>query len=491
MIDLWHLASPRVPSLSVELPRCPIRGAWQNRAVTTIAGPADFFFRVQRTLPSGRGRAGVITTPHGLIRTPAFIPVGTKGTVKAVPPELMRTSGAQAVLANALHLYLQPGPAIVDQAGGLGVFMNWSGPTFTDSGGFQVMSLGAGFKKVIAMEVEELEDDTQTAPGRTRHAFVDEDGVDFTSPLNGSRHRFTPEVSMQVQHQIGADVIFAFDELTTLVNTRHYQESSVQRTQRWAQRCLDAHVSLTRQRADHSYQALFGVVQGAQYEDLRRQACRGLRDTRAADAPDHGFDGYGIGGALTKSKLGEIVGWCADELPADKPRHLLGISEPEDLFAAIEAGADTFDCVNPSRVARNGAIYTAHGRYNVTTAANRTAFTPLEEGCDCYTCTHYTRAYLHHLFKGREILAATLATVHNERFHLRLVDRIRQSILDGQFEDLRTEFLGEFRARHSPAPLPEGRASQLPVNQAGVAAVNTVGAAPVPNESAVAGSVHE
>ena len=469
----------------------PSAGAWQNRAVTRIPGPTDFAFRVERTLSNGRGRAGAITTPHGPIRTPAFIPVGTKGTVKAVPPELMRGSGAQALLANALHLYLQPGPAIVDQAGGLGAFMNWSGPTFTDSGGFQVMSLGSGFKKVIAMEVDELDDDTQTAPGRTRHAFVDEDGVDFSSPLNGSRHRFTPEVSMQVQHQIGADIIFAFDELTTLVNTRRYQEASVQRTQRWAQRCLDAHVTLTGQRADHAYQALFGVVQGAQYEDLRRQACRGLRDTRADADADCGFDGYGIGGALTKSKLGEIVGWCADELPSDKPRHLLGISEPEDLFAAIEAGADTFDCVNPSRVARNGAIYTAQGRYNVTTAANRSAFTPLEDGCDCYTCTHYTRAYLHHLFKGHEMLAATLATVHNERFHLRLVDRIRQAILDGEFDALRAEFLGQFHARHSPAPVEDRRASRRPITQADAARADTTLPARVPDQSAVAGSVHE
>ncbi len=185
------------------------------------------------------------------------------------------------------------------------------------------------------------------------------------------------------------------------------------------------------------------MVQGAQYEDLRRQACRGLVGT---ESDGQRFDGYGIGGALEKANIGTIVAWCAEELPRDKPRHLLGISEPDDLFAAVAAGADTFDCVNPSRVARNAAIYTADGRYNVNTAASRRAFLPLEEDCDCYTCAHYTRAYLHHLFKAKEMLGATLATIHNERFTVRLVDEIRQSILDDRFDDFRTEFLGRFYA---------------------------------------------
>jgi queuine tRNA-ribosyltransferase len=205
-----------------------------------------------------------------------------------------------------------------------------------------------------------------------------------------------------------------------------------------------AHRELTAQRAHRPYQALFGVVQGAQYEDLRRQACRGLL---ATEADGQHFDGYGIGGALEKQRLGEIVSWCTSELPEDKPRHLLGISEPDDFFAAIAAGIDTFDCVNPSRVARNAAIYTADGRYNVTTAANRRAFVPLEDGCDCYTCTHYTRAYLHHLFKAKEMLAATLATIHNERFTVRLVDTIRAALVSGDFDDCRTEVLGRFYGR--------------------------------------------
>ena len=405
---------------------------------------AGFGFTPGARLPGGRGRTGVIHTPHGDIATPAFIAVGTKATVKAVTPEAVAGLGAQAVLANAYHLYLQPGSDIVDAAGGLGAFMNWPGPTFTDSGGFQVMSLGVGFKKVLAMDAAGVADDDVIAEGKERLAHVDEDGVTFKSHLNGDLHRFTPEVSMRVQHEIGADIIFAFDELTTLMNTRAYQEESVARTHRWAERCLAAHDALTRQRSHRPYQALFGVVQGAQYEDLRRRASRGLAELEASGRR---FDGFGIGGALEKENLGTIVGWCADELPFDKPRHLLGISEPDDFFAAIANGADTFDCVNPSRVARNSAVYTADGRYNLLTAASRRHFGPIEDGCDCYTCTHYTRAYLHHLFKAKEMLSATLATIHNERFTVRLVDDIRASIEQGRFEEFREAFLGRFYAR--------------------------------------------
>ena len=404
---------------------------------------SDFGFEVTATLPDGRGRAGTIHTPHGTINTPAFVAVGTKATVKAVLPEAVRDLGAQAVLANAYHLYLQPGSDIVDAAGGLGAFMNWPGPTFTDSGGFQVMSLGAGFKKVLAMDTVGLADDDVIAEGKTRLAHVDDEGVTFTSHLNGDRHRFTPEVSMRIQHELGADIMFAFDELTTLMNTRAYQEQSVARTQAWAVRCLAAHAELTRTRGDKPYQALFGVVQGAQYEDLRRQAAR---DLAALEVGGASFDGFGIGGALEKENLGTIVGWVADELPFDKPRHLLGISEPDDFFAAVAAGADTFDCVMPSRVARNAALYTRDGRFNVNTAANRRAFGPIERGCDCYTCAHYTRAYLHHLFKAKEMLASTLATIHNERFTVRLVDDIRAAIESGDFDAFRSEFLGRFYA---------------------------------------------
>ena len=403
---------------------------------------AEPSFSIETELPGRLGRAGVIRTPHGDIHTPAFVAVGTQATVKAVLPETMKEIGAQALLANAYHLYLQPGADIVAEAGGLGAFMNWQGPTYTDSGGFQVLSLGAGFRKVLAMDTERVQADDVIAEGKERLARVDDDGVTFTSHLDGSSHRFTPEVSIGIQHQLGADIIFAFDELTTLVNTRGYQEESVARTHRWAVRCLAEHRRLTAAAPDRPAQALFGVVQGAQYEDLRREAARGL--VSIVDDDGRGFDGYGIGGALEKQNLATIVGWVSSELPADKPRHMLGISEPDDLFAAIAAGADTFDCVSPSRVARNAAVYSATGRYNITGARYRRDFTPIDAECDCYTCAHYTRAYLHHLFKAKEMLASTLCTIHNERFIIRLVDQIRMAIRAGEFDELEAHVLGRY-----------------------------------------------
>ena len=390
---------------------------------------------------SGRARRGRLTLEHGVVETPVFMPVGTYGTVKGMLPRDIEDIKAQIILGNTFHLYLRPGLEVIKEHGGLHKFMKWDKPILTDSGGFQVMSLGVGFKKVLAMDATGVTNDEVIAAGKERLAVVDEDGVTFKSHLNGDRHRFTPEVSMRVQHELGADIMFAFDELTTLMNTRGYQEESVARTHRWAARCLAEHARLTAARAHKPYQALFGVVQGAQYEDLRRQAARGLAEL---EVEGQRFDGFGLGGALEKENLGTIVGWCADELPEDKPRHLLGISEPDDFFAAIENGADTFDCVNPSRVARNSAVYTGDGRYNLLAASHRRAFAPIEEGCDCYTCAHYTKAYLHHLFKAKEMLASTLATIHNERFTVRLVDDIRASIGAGDFDAFRAEFLGRF-----------------------------------------------
>jgi len=382
-------------------------------------------------------RAGTITTAHGQIATPAFIPVGTKATVKSVMPETMHELGAQALLANAYHLYLQPGADIVDEAGGLGAFMNWPGPTFTDSGGFQVMSLGAGFKKVLAMETDTVQSDDVIAENKTRLAHVDDDGVTFKSHLDGTMHRFTPEFSMQVQHQLGADIMFAFDELTTLMNTRDYQVMSLERTRLWALRCIAQHQELTKQRSHRPYQALFGVIQGAQYEDLRRKA--------ASDLGAMDFDGYGIGGALDKHGLGTIVSWVTQELPLTRPRHLLGIGEPEDLFVGVAAGIDTFDCVSASRVARNAAVYNNSGRFNITNAKYRRSFEPLVAGCQCYTCTHYTQAYLHHLVHAKELLASTLLTIHNEYFIVGLVAKMRETLLAGTFQEFKTEFMGQYR----------------------------------------------
>jgi queuine tRNA-ribosyltransferase len=384
------------------------------------------------------GRTGTITTPHGQIQTPAFIPVGTLATVKAVLPESMTQLGAQALLSNAYHLYLQPGPDVVDEAGGLGSFMNWDGPTFTDSGGFQVLSLGVGFKKILAMDAKTVRSDEVIAPGKDRMAHVDDDGVTFKSHIDGTLHRFTPEVSMQVQHQLGADIIFAFDECTTLMNTREYQERSLERTFAWAKRCVAEHQRLTVERSHRPYQELWGVVQGAQYEDLRRKAAQQMASLD--------FDGFGIGGALEKAALGTIVGWVCEELPVNKPRHLLGIGDPIDFFNAVEAGADTFDCVAPSRMARNGTVLHPQGRFHVTNAPYKRDFNPIDEECDCYTCANYTRAYIHHLFKAHERLSATLTTIHNERFIVRLVDQIRASIPAGNFFELKEEFLGRFHS---------------------------------------------
>lgn len=384
----------------------------------------------------GRARAAELTTPRGAIQTPAFIPVGTRATVKAVLPEALRDIGAQAVLGNAYHLYLQPGDDLIDAAGGLADFMGWDGPTFTDSGGFQVLSLGAGFKKTLAMDAAEVTADDVIAPGKERLAKIDDDGVTFRSHLDGSEHRFTPEVSIGIQHRIGADIIFAFDELTTLMNSREYQEESVARTHRWAERSLAEHQRLGAEHPDRPRQLLYGVVQGAQHEDLRRQAASGLAGLS--------FDGFGVGGAMEKERLGEIVGWVIDELPEDKPRHLLGIGEPEDLFAGVANGCDTFDCVQPTRVARTGRVYTSTGRRNLTVAAARREFNPIEDDCDCPTCANHSVAYLHHLLRTKEYLGATLVSLHNLRFYVRLVAQMREALISGEFDAFRTEFLGRY-----------------------------------------------
>ena len=402
----------------------------------------SFSFEVKSRIAGAHGRSGVITTPHGQIKTPAFIPVGTKATVKAALPDSIEELGAQAVLANVYHLYLQPCPETLDEAGGLGKFMNWNKPTFTDSGGFQVMSLGVGFKKVIDMNGDSLNSDDLIAEKRERLAHVDDDGVTFKSHLDGSMHRFSPEISMRVQHQIGADIIFAFDELTTLHNTKKYQEESLERTRLWAIRCLDEHKRLTDSRSHRPYQALFGVLQGAQYEDLRRKAAKDLGEMESSGIS---FDGFGIGGALDKSKLGTIVGWAVDELPDNKPRHLLGIGEPADLFAGVENGADTFDCVAPTREARTSAVYSATGRFNVSGGSYRKDFSPIDSECDCYTCKNYSRAYLNHLFRAKEILGPTLATIHNVHFIVNLVEQMRLAIEAGNFLEFKNEFLGRYK----------------------------------------------
>ena len=405
---------------------------------------SGYSFEIKKSAESGLARVGTISTPHGEIHTPAFIPVGTKASVKSVLPESMKELGSQALLANAYHLYLQPGPSVLEEAGGLGKFMNWHGPTMTDSGGFQVLSLGVGFKKVLAMDAQTFRSDQVIAGKKDRLAHVDDDGVTFKSHLDGSMHRFTPEFSMQVQHRIGADIIFAFDECTTLHNTRPYQELAMERTYNWGIRCLDEHKRLTAERVDAPYQGLFGVIQGAQYEDLRKKAAT---DFGTMSSSGIEFDGFGIGGALDKAQLGTIVGWVNGVLPENKAKHLLGIGAPEDLFVGVENGIDTFDCVLASRIARTSAVYTMTGRFNISNAPFIRDFSPIDAECDCYTCAHYTRAYLCHLFRAKEILAATLATIHNERFIVRLVDQMRQALLDGNFKEMKAQFLGRYTHR--------------------------------------------
>ncbi len=411
------------------------------------------FFDIQSRLPNGRGRAGVIHTPHGDVHTPAFIPVGTKATVKSLSPEQVRLLGADAVLANTYHLYLQPGTDILEKAGGLGKFMDWPGPTFTDSGGFQAFSLGAAFgkggskiaergaKAMTNKEGKEAASENGPTEAVAAMAKITEDGVSFKSVIDGSSHFFTPERSIEIQRAIGADIIFAFDECTSPHASYEYQREAMERTHRWAARCLDRHRALKVESAKSTpsgaglkaEQALFGIVQGGRHEDLRTESARTIGKMD--------FDGFGIGGSFDKDDIATAVGWVVDELPEGKPRHLLGIGEPEDLILGIENGIDTFDCVAPTRMARNGTLYSRTGRINITNAAYREDITPIEAGCDCYACASYSRAYIHHLFKAKEMFAATLASIHNLHFLIRMARDARQAIIDGTWEAFKAERL--------------------------------------------------
>ncbi len=388
-------------------------------------------FSIHKKLDGTLARAGEIVTPNGVIKTPAFVTVGTKATVKALTAEQIRSLGAQVVLANTYHLYLQPGADIVAKAGGFGPFMDWHGPTMTDSGGFQAFSLGAAFGSNVSKVAtgEEIENISKTSG---QLAKVTDEGVTFKSHLDGSKHLFTPESSMEAQWKIGADMIFAFDECTSPSAPYEYQQKSLARTYEWAKRSLDAHEALDIEQK----QALFGVVQGGRFQDLREQAARDL-----GALP---FDGYGIGGSFTKDDIGTAVGWVNAILPEDKPRHLLGIGEPIDLFEAVQAGCDLFDCIAPTRMGRHGTLHTKNGRMNIRNAKFVDDFSKIEDDCTCYTCTHHTRAYLAHLFRGEEMTAATLASIHNLHFILRMVEKIRESILDDSFFEFKKEFVEKY-----------------------------------------------
>ena len=394
-------------------------------------------FRIVKKIDGALGRAGVITTAHGEIQTPAFVTVGTKATVKAVTPEQVKGLGAQVVLANTYHLYLQPGDELVKNAGGLGKFMNWSGPTMTDSGGFQVFSLGAAYGKDIS-KITKITDPSLLIPERSIDlespplAKIGADGVSFRSHLDGSLHYINPEKSIEIQHNLGADIIFAFDECTSPAESLVYQEEALNRTHRWAKRSLDYHKS----RPESEKQALFGIVQGGRDENLRKNSAR---EISAMD-----FDGFGIGGSFAKEDMNSAVRWVNEVLPEDKPRHLLGIGEPEDLFMGVEQGVDLFDCVAPTRNARNGTLYTKQGKINILNAQYVKDVNPIDSECSCYTCSHYTRSYIAHLFRAKEMLAGTLATIHNLHFIISLVDTMREAIINEKFQDFKESYLYKY-----------------------------------------------
>lgn len=381
-----------------------------------------------------KARAGIIHTPNGDILTPAFIPVATRATVKAMIPEDVRSSGGQAVLANTYHLYLAPGADLISRVGGFAKFMNWHGPTFTDSGGFQVFSLGFAYgEKVSKVARGEISGDFVEKNEHTKLAKIDEDGVTFRSHIDGSEHRFTPEDSMNIQWKLGADIIFAFDECTSPTASHEYQKNAWERTFRWAKRSIEAHDKLDTDKK----QAIFAVVQGGKFEDLRRQSARELAQMN--------FDGFGIGGSFTKDDISTAVGWVTDELPDEKPRHLLGIGEPEDMILAIAEGIDTFDCVTPTRNARNGTLYTQTGKINMTNEKYKGDFSSVTEGCDCYTCKNFSKAYLSHLYRQKEMLSGTLGSIHNIYFLTKIANDARSAILDGNFKQYSKDFLSKYK----------------------------------------------
>ncbi|MBX4195530.1 tRNA guanosine(34) transglycosylase Tgt [Candidatus Parcubacteria bacterium] len=398
-------------------------------------GPIEY--SILKKIQGKLGRAGVIHTQHGDIETPAFVPVATKATVKALTPEQLRDTGAQVVLANTYHLYLQPGSEKVKNFGGLHKFMNWHGPTMTDSGGFQVFSLGAAYGKELS-KVVKITNPEQILQERSldgeipRLATIGADGVSFRSHHDGSLHYITPEKSIEIQHNLGADIIFAFDECTSPAEDFRYQEEALERTHRWAKKSLDFHKS----KPNSERQALFGIVQGGREESLRKKSAEYISSLD--------FDGFGIGGSFAKEDMETAVKWVNEILPEEKPRHLLGIGEPEDLFMGVENGVDLFDCVAPTRNGRGGTLYTHWGKINIRNAEYREDTSPLDPGCSCYTCKNFSRAYLCHLFRAHEMLGGTLGSIHNLYFVINLVRCMRQAILEGKFEEFKSSFLGTY-----------------------------------------------
>ncbi|KGG81520.1 tRNA guanosine(34) transglycosylase Tgt [Caloranaerobacter azorensis] len=354
-----------------------------------------------------RARLGKLYTPHGVIETPIFMPVGTRATVKTMTPEELKDLGAQIILSNTYHLYLRPGHELIKEAGGLHKFMNWDRPILTDSGGFQVFSLG-DLRKIT------------------------EEGVEFRSHIDGSRHFISPEKSIEIQNALGSDIMMAFDECAPYPSDRDYVKHSLERTTRWAKRCKEAH-------RNPDTQALFGIVQGGVYRDLREQS--------AKEIVDLDFPGYAIGGLSVgepKELMYEVLDYTVPLLPKNKPRYLMGVGSPDCLFEGVIRGIDMFDCVLPTRIARNGTVMTSHGKVVIRNAKYARDFGKLDPECDCYTCRNYSRAYIRHLFNVNEILGARLTTIHNLYFLLRLMENIRLAIKEDRLLQYKEEFFKKY-----------------------------------------------
>lgn len=407
-------------------------------------------FTITRQDQKTRARRGIITTAHGVIDTPMFLPVGTQASVKSLSQAELWRLGARMILGNTYHLYLRPGPDLVAQAGGLHKFQSWDGALFTDSGGFQVFSLGLGKKTRSKRQAETQKNRASMQPATQEDptdqkvrmlAKVDDDGVTFRSHLDGSIHRFTPESSLQIQHKLGADIILSFDECPPHPATWEYTRSATDRTHRWAVRGLEYH-----QKNKQPHQFLYGIVQGGAYQDLRQDSAKFI-DSLA-------FDGYCIGGVSvgeSKQQMKQAVEWTAPLLDPQKPRHLLGVGDIDDIFMGVDHGMDTFDCVTPTRWARTGTLVVhpdtaaAAGSANkyrliVTNGKFQNDFSPPDPKCDCWVCTTYTRAYLNHLFRAKELLGIRLASYHNVYTLVNLSYRIQQSIEDDTYQSLKEEF---------------------------------------------------
>ena len=371
------------------------------------------FFQVLATDPSSQARTGIITTAHSVIETPVFMPVGTRGTVKALTQEMLETLDARIILGNTYHLFLRPGHQLIDELGGLHKFMSWNRSLLTDSGGFQVFSLGDLRK-------------------------IKEEGVEFRSHLDGSKQFISPEVSMQIQHALGSDIVMAFDECTPYPATHEVAKKSLELTSRWAVRSRREFDELKKPEKTSS---LFGIVQGSVYHDLRKQSLEQLLEI--------GFEGYAIGGLSVgeeKHQMYDTTEFIAPLLPKDKPRYLMGVGTPEDLVESVARGVDMFDCVLPTRNARNGQVFTSHGKVNVRNAKHSKEAIPLDEECSCMVCQRYTRAYIRHLYLNDEILASILCSYHNIAFYLDTMRQIRQAIALGEFATFRARFLEKIRA---------------------------------------------